>query len=366
MERMHAVNVMMMMPDGRLPDVNDGGWRPVAPLMDRAVEIYPQRADFLWAYSEGKKGSPPAETSTAFPYAGYYLMRTGWEPDAAWALFDGGPFGYGHQHEDKLNVLLHAYGRRLLTEGGNYAYDASEMRRYVLSTRAHNTVRVDGEDQNRRLHYRREQFDVTALAGASWHTGDEYDVVEATHDEGYGPEAARTVAHTRRVVLAKKGIGKLGPCLLVVDRFMPQDDKAHSYQVLWHLNADSAETDGLAVHSTDAGQSNLSIVPAALPGLGVDLVSGQESPEWQGWIAVKHHQQGEYAPAPTAVYRLQAAGPVRLVTVLYPTRAGEACPIYALEASSDVDETRIGLRLTDGSAIGLSEDGLMPGKMLAV
>lgn len=356
LERMHAVNVGMMMPDGRLPDVNDGGWRPVAPLMERAVDMYPERTDFLWVYTEGKEGAPPTETSAAFPYAGYYVMRTSWEPDAVWALFDGGPFGYGHQHEDKLNVLLHAYGRLLLTEGGNYAYDASEMRRYVLSTRAHNTIRVDGQDQNRRLHYRREAFDVTAQAEAKWRTTDAYDIAEATYDEGYGPNAAHTVAHTRRVVLFKQWIEKLGSFLLVVDRLVPQNDEAHAYQVLWHLSADVAEMDGLAIHSRDDGAANLAILPAVLPTLRSSMVRGQSSPEWQGWRAIKNHQQGEYAPTPTAVYHLEAAGPVRLVTVLYPMRPGETCPIQAVDAGADAEKTRVHLRLIDGTTIHVSED----------
>ena len=355
MERMHAVNVGMMMPDGRLPDVNDGGWQPVAPLMESAVEMYPARKDFRWAYTEGQEGAPPAETSRAFPYAGYYVMRTGWEPDAVWALLDGGPFGYGHQHEDKLNVLLHAYGRLLLTEGGNYAYDASEMRRYVLSTRAHNTVRVDGQDQNRRLHYHREAFDVHALAGAKWRTTDAFDVAEATYDEGYGPEAEQAVVHTRRAVLVKRGIGGMGSFLLVVDRFAPQDDQAHTYQVLWHLGADKVETDGLSVHSRDGSQANLSVLPSAHPALRVSVIRGQESPEWQGWRAIRNHQQGDYAPTPTAAYQLDATGPLRLVTVLYPTPPGETCPIRAAEAGADPAEQDIRLALGDGSTVNLLE-----------
>ncbi len=200
MERMHAVNVLLMMPDGRLPDLNDGGWHEVAGLLESAVEDYPQRVDFLWARTRGAQGAPPAETSHAFSYAGYYVMRTSWVPDAAWAVFDGGHFGYGHQHEDKLSLLLHAYGRLLLTEGGNYAYDTSEMRRYVLSTRSHNTIRVDGQDQNRRLHYNREAFDVKEPSAALWRTTEDYDVAEATYDEGYGPAADRTVTHRRQLL----------------------------------------------------------------------------------------------------------------------------------------------------------------------
>ncbi|HUT19808.1 MAG TPA: heparinase II/III-family protein, partial [Anaerolineae bacterium] len=346
----------MMMPDGRLPDVNDGGWRPVAPLLDGAVGAYPEREDFRWAYTEGAKGAPPDEMSVAFPYAGYYIMRTGWAPDAAWALFDGGPFGYGHQHEDKLNLLLHAYGRLLLTEGGNYAYDSSEMRRYVLSTRAHNTIRIDGQDQNRRLNYDREAFDVTERAGAAWHTTHAYDVVEATYDEGYGPEAARTVTHRRKAIMIKEAPGGLGPFLLAIDRLIPHDEAEHSAQILWHLDAFRATVDGVAVHSQADGTANLSILPAAAPGLRASLVAGQESPEWQGWVAVENHQQGQYTPTPTALYELRFNAPLRLVTLLYPTPPAEECPVAGVEAPTGIDATQIRLVLADGSTVDLSED----------
>jgi hypothetical protein len=356
MERMHDVNVKMMMPDGRLPDVNDGGWNPVAPLLDRAVTAYPEREDLLWAHTEGREGSPPSWTSVALPYAGYYVMRTGWAPDAVWGLLDGGPFGYGHQHEDKGNVLLHAYGRLLLAEGGNYAYDSSEMRRYVLSTRAHNTIRVDGQDQNRRLNYDRAAFDVAARAGAHWHSTDAYDAVEATYEEGYGPQAARAVSHTRKVIALKQAPDGLGPFLLVVDRLVPAGEDAHDYQVLWHLNANAARVSGLVVHSTDEDVANLAIVPARAPGLGIALIVGQATPEWQGWIAIKHHQQGQYAPTPTASYTVRASGPLRLVTALYPTPAGAQCPLIGVGAPADVDETAIRLLLADGAGRDLDEN----------
>ena len=48
----------------------------------------------------------PTETSHAFPYSGHYVMRSGWDKDATYLLFDAGPFGAGHQHEDKLHFVL--------------------------------------------------------------------------------------------------------------------------------------------------------------------------------------------------------------------------------------------------------------------
>jgi hypothetical protein len=361
LEPMHAVNVRLMMPDGRLPDLNDGRWAEVAPLLRRAVARYPERADFRWAASRGAEGAPPAETSLAFPYAGYYVMRSGWGPDAVWALFDGGPFGFAHQHEDKLNLLLHAHGRLLLTEGGNYAYDSSEMRRYVLSTRAHNTIRVDGQDQNRRLRFDREDTGIIATpARARWRAGDHQDVAEADYDEGYGPAAERTVTHRRRVLFLKGGAGAPGPCFLVVDRLLPADGAPHTYQVLWHLNAASAEADGLVVRSRNPDAPNLAIMPAGVAGLRAAVVAGQEAPEWQGWRATKNNAQGPYEPAPTAVYEWTVTGPARLVTLLYPTPAGADCPVRALTAAPDPAASAVRLTLTDGGAIGLDEADLGP------
>jgi hypothetical protein len=267
-------------------------------------------------------------------------------------LLDAGHFGYGHQHEDKLNLLLHAYGRLLLTEAGNYAYDDSEMRRYVLSTRGHNTVRVDGEDQNRRLNYNRVAFDVRQPSDGSLKLTPAVDTAEGTYAEGYGPRADCAVTHARKVTLWKNGLDALGPFLAVDDRFTVTDAAIHRYQWLWHLNTAGAVIDGLTVASADPDQPNLAIIPAALPGLAPAVVTGQEAPEWQGWKAIKNHQQGEYAPTPTAIYECSAAGDLRQVTVLYPVRAGQSCPIQAVEAPRGAP---IRLLLAGGQVIELPE-----------
>lgn len=356
LELMHAANVRIMMPDGRLPDLNDGRWRPVAPLLQRAAQLYPERADFRWAASAGREGTPPAETSLAFPYAGYIVFRTSWAPDAIWALLDGGPFGYAHQHEDKLNVLLHAYGHLLLTEGGNYAYDSSEMRRYVLSTRAHNTIRVDGQDQNRRLHFDRTAVaDLATPSGARWHFSAAYDAAEAAYDEGYGPAAVRSVTHQRRLIFLKSDRLAPGPCLLVIDRLYPNDDAAHTYQALWHFEGENARANACIAESTDTNRPNLAIIIPENAGVALELVCGQEEPEWQGWKSILDSQQGQYAPAPTATCSWSATGPTRLVTLLYPMQAGASCPIRAIDAEPSATVTRITLHTTGGTTYTFDE-----------
>jgi len=325
LEQMHAANIKLMMPDGRLPDLNDGGWHPVAGLLERAAALYPAREDFRWAASWGQEGAPPSYTSIALDYSGLYVMRSDWGDDAVWALLDGGPFGFAHQHEDKLNLIVHAYGRRLITEAGNYAYDDSEMRRYVLSTRGHNTARVDGQDQNRRRNYNRANERIERPSGAVWHSDEAQDTVEAVYNEGYGPEADRTVTHRRRVTFFKQGTAGFGPCFRVEDTFTPADSGEHSYEILWHLHTGAPLVEGLSVRSVDPGVANVALIPEDAPvGLSVEIVAGQEQPEWQGWHAVKNHQQGEYEACPTAIYRVRAVGEVKVTTWVVPTRGDEA------------------------------------------
>jgi hypothetical protein len=143
--------------------------------------------------------------------------------------------------------------------------------------------------------------------------------------------------------------------MLVFDRLLPSDANTHSYQVLWHLDVERVQVEGLSACSQDTGQPNLCLLAAGGTGLEMNVVSGQESPEWQGWKTIKEHQQGQYAPAPAVVYDLATSGPVRLVTCLYPTRPGESCPVRAVQAGSDVADVDLRLVLIDGSEMALDE-----------
>lgn len=69
-------------------------------------------------------------------------------------LADAGPLGYlsiaAHGHADALSIVLSVAGHEVLVDPGTYAYHTDpEWRRYFRSTRAHNTVEVDGQDQSR-------------------------------------------------------------------------------------------------------------------------------------------------------------------------------------------------------------------------
>jgi uncharacterized heparinase superfamily protein len=79
---------------------------------------------------------------------GYYGART---PAGHYVVCDAAPIGPdylpGHAHGDLFSFELSLAGRRVLVDAGVFGYEADEMRRFCRSTRAHNTVEIDGEDQ---------------------------------------------------------------------------------------------------------------------------------------------------------------------------------------------------------------------------
>ena len=317
LERMFAYNMWVMRPDRDAPRWNDSWHVDVVGTLRRGLALFPHRTDFEWIVTDGREGAPPDHTSHFFPYAGQVVMRSGWEREALFLGFETGPFGYGHQHEDKLGIVIFAYGKDLLVEGGSYAYDASKWRRYVLSSHAHNIVLVDGEGQVRRG-LPRQQYVSKAPLDVAFHSDDRCDYARGVYEQGFGAREKRPARHVREVALLKKA-----RLFVVRDTLEPLDGKPHSYQVLFHLDGENVDLDrerGIA-ETQNPGTANIRIVPQSDGGVKTGIIRGQESPVVQGWLPRGHGIRG-VRPIPTAVYERRSAKPVRFLTVLQPLRDG--------------------------------------------
>jgi uncharacterized heparinase superfamily protein len=112
----------------------------IALLNDSAFGVANPPADLL--------GPVSAAGAFALRDTGYYGART---PAGHYVVCDAAPIGPdylpGHAHGDFFSFELSLAGRRVLGDAGVFGYEEDEMRRFCRSTRAHNTVEVDGEDQ---------------------------------------------------------------------------------------------------------------------------------------------------------------------------------------------------------------------------
>jgi len=115
----------------------------------------PRWVEALWMDERTVPAATPPTTavsrqSAAFPDAGVYVLRSGED----FVLFTAGPVGSdglgNHKHNDVLAIEVHFAGEDILVDPGTYAYTSDPAARNGFrSTAAHNTVSIDGVEQNR-------------------------------------------------------------------------------------------------------------------------------------------------------------------------------------------------------------------------
>jgi len=342
------IYLKLMRPNGALPDLNDGSLATVKTLIEPYAYLFPDEHALQWLASGGIKGKLPEECSFVLPYSGIAVFRTGWCTDDTWLCFDGGPYGTGHQHEDKLNVLMHTGGKYVLTEGNNYAYDSSEMRKYVLSSRAHNTILVDGMGQNRRKNYYWTDEMLNLHSGLITRLSPYVDACRAIYDEGYGADADKTVCHERSVYFVKK-LSDMPPFALIVDRLMATSSE-HLYEIQYHLDTEDVSTDGLNV---TADPLRIIVPEQSDCDVSLSVGYGVEAPEWNGWTA-DSVVQGDYRPIYIVKYALRGQN-LRFFTLLLPMDCDRSS-IVSVKGSTQVEDTMLCIKLADGREIHFDEN----------
>jgi hypothetical protein len=238
--------------------------------------------------------------SAAFPESGYYLLQVeDRESDApASVVFDCGELGFGsiaaHGHADALSFTLRAFGEDVLVDPGTYDYFSyPEWRRYFRSTRAHNTVEVDSEDQSSQegLFLWGQRARARCV---SWEPRADGGRVVGEHDGYTG--LADPVVHRRTLDL-----GGTPPTLVVTDEVLGR--APHDVAVFFHV-AETASVTRAGERCFDirveGGTARLTLDA----GLRVELLRGSTDPIG-GWVSRGYHRR---SPSTTIVGRTRSEG----------------------------------------------------------
>lgn len=276
------------------------------PRLKAAAGRFDEAARWLLPSSAGPRfealgsAAPPSLESRGFQQSGYYLLQSG-RPggdDRISVFFDCAELGFGaiagHGHADALSFTLRAFGRDVLVDPGTYDYFTyPAWRTYFRSTRAHNTVAIDGADQSEMLG----PFLWGARAQArliEWAPAPAGGHVTGEHD-GYSRLPA-PVRHRRRVALD-------GRARVVTVHDELWSSGTHDVDVCFHVAADvvveTAEGNGVSLIRPE-GTVTLLIDPA----LEVSVVRGSDEPIL-GWMSTGYHVK---QPAHTIVARARVAG----------------------------------------------------------
>ena len=308
---MYSMYAKLCKPNLKTPGLNDGAEADVPQAMKRAVTYFPDDECFRYFATNRKEGTPPEYTSHVLPYAGFAVMRTDWSKDAIWAFLDAGPEGQAHIHEDKLAFQLYAYGTDMLADTGTYAYDTSDMRKYVIGTRSHSTGLVDGKHQNRIKTHKKGLPDIKK-ADFSYSFGDEYEITEGYYDQGYGDELV-DVKHTRKVIFFKKGLGTLPPFFILLDSFESRDGEEHNCEVSFQLPHVPISAFEHSVEVKYGNGATLKMISDCYPKIQI----GQYAPEFIGWQPIHSTEDHEHSPSPVVSYTKRGLE-TRFATLLIP------------------------------------------------
>ena len=286
--------------------------------------------------------SPPARLGPeVFPYAGVAFLRQRPADGDLYLAFDAGPYGRGHQHEDRLGFCLFAYGRSLLVDPGRHLYDWSEVSYYdyLRSTTAHSTIKVDGLNQHSAG--RRDTWIAQEPLDLGWSVTAEDMRARGVYDLGYGDENAVAVVHRREIVFVRERFW------VVFDVLEGAGEHGLESRFQFAPGRLIEEPDGRV--RTDNEDGNLLLWPlASAPITDRHVECGQKTPRG-GWYSPRY---GRIEPAPALSLALRARLPVRMVTLLYPYKSTTVPTVAfgldgdtAVVATDELGEVRVTPRL---------------------
>ncbi|HWQ35561.1 MAG TPA: alginate lyase family protein [Blastocatellia bacterium] len=269
----------MTWPDGTLALFNDAAnteeARPL-PIIEAAARIV---------------GEEPVFHQPVFPETGYYcwFSRDGSER----IVVDAGPpsvdYNAAHAHCDLLSYELWLDGRPFIVDSGVHGYGGDRFREYARSTRAHNTVMFDGQEQSElwgtfRLARRAEMLGVEVSGEAQrW-----------SFEGSCQPYFDRRLIHRRRILRMTNGEW-------IIEDTM-REGRASRAESFIHLHPDISarrcSPDSLAIEC-QSGDAVFVVEPFGAT--GVEIVSGSEAPV-QGW---RFPEFGVAQPAPTICFTYQ-------------------------------------------------------------
>jgi hypothetical protein len=234
-------------------------------------------------------GSAPSQS--AFSVSGYYVMRR----DQYHMIVDGlnpdTKAPSGHFHNSRLSFELYAGDKTFIVDPGTYLYTpAPEMRNLFRSTAYHNTVVVDGEEQNRidpkTLFQTGQEARVKLNKFSSNH---DYDILDLVHT-GY-ERLLNPVIHRRQICFDKKE-----NYWIVRDIF--EGKGSHHYDLYLHFKPLEiiADKEHHLVVKTDCSGANLAVIPLVTDGLELKITHGWVSPGYglkQQARVVKYSRDGQ-------------------------------------------------------------------------
>jgi hypothetical protein len=297
LRRMIEYLASVQRPDGLMPIVGDaddgrlhilseyGTWNPQdgRHLLGAAGGVF-ERPDWIvaagergrweaawWGFEGADAGaSAPPPPVAHFPSAGITVLRNA----ESYALVTNGcvgTSGFGnHKHNDQLSFEYHVAGAPIVVDAGSYVYTPDpESRNLFRSTGYHNTMSIDGVEQNEmRPEWLFRLFETSHAEHVA--VVEQEDLLEYTgRHRGYA-RLPEPVTHTRHFRLQQR-------TLTITDLV----DGAGTHVLRWHFHLDAhVDVKPIELGIFELRARTVTVRLTAPPGLACDVVPAWQSPSY--------------------------------------------------------------------------------------
>jgi Heparinase II/III-like protein/Heparinase II/III N-terminus len=288
----------------------------------------------------------PAPESKCFEAGGLYVMAG--SGDESQLVIDAGPQGIGHSghgHADALSVRVSIDAQRCLIDPGTFCYIGGGGERDLFrGTGAHNTLRVDRQDQA----VPDGPFAWSAIPSVRaeyWLRGKTFTLFSGSHT-GYN-RLPDPVLHRRFVFHVCSGpdrrpdVNPGGGFWLIRD--VVEGRESHELEIFWHFAADVTVTQQAGMFTaatsktlTDTGNAAapfLALMPARESGWTYEVLPGWASPAY-----------GAKEPAPVVHFSAGVQTPAECATLLRPMYGA------AVERGEPVTFSKVAMELGSAGA----------------
>jgi len=320
--KMAAFMINAAQPGGTMPPVNDSFEMPVNVTVETINEIL------------GKDAISDKPQSVYYPDSQVGILRDS-DPGKWYIMLYPAQAIGAHAHAGRLALNVWFDGKPVLTDSGCCNYDDPALVNWYRTSRAHNTVIIDGKSDeatsSKTLWVPRR---LTANRITKWQDGEglKYCCMESPAVE----PSNSTVKWTRSVGLISHDF------VLIYDKF--EATGVHNYEILFHFPSTTVVQGKGRILLVD---ETLQIIPSK-PSRVNDIILTQ------GLI----NREGINKEAPVASYFLKGSGTVHSIFIIIPGRAGS----YETSVSHKFQRDGILVRIKDpggaGTTLLLSSDSL--------
>lgn len=185
-------------PNGMLPIIGDTVNAKVDDFFSDDIRPSQQvYQEFIYAQTEGNKGTPSKQTDLILEKGGYAVFRDKWHSkqsisDSTHLILKSGFLSRYHRHDDDTSIVLYAHGEDWLIDSGLYKYEENDpYRRYMRSSIAHNLSVPYGIVASRNIVRVRSKLKAITVS-------DEKVIVKAKSKMFIGFKVIRNVEHNKK------------------------------------------------------------------------------------------------------------------------------------------------------------------------